>query len=612
MADLKRILLSNTFWKFHFGLSQDDTDKEDPGIINKWFETGLPFDDQRLKVYVPSTWSYYQNRKNFYHFGTGWYETSFFLPFKWGSGNGKKITLVLNGSNYLTSVWINGHYVGFHEGGYTKFWFEINQFVKFGKENLLIIQVDNRYYPNRLPWGLNPPWMNYGGIYRQVYLKQTSMVCLDDIKLTNSIEFDRPLGQGYQNCQAKLKVRFFIKDYRSYARPFKGSVLVSVKDNFMHTTHELNINMKNKNSEFFNAIIPLENPTLWTPENPYLYDVVFQLIEEKNRMEIDRETLRWGFREFYVNEHNFYLNNSRIILRGVNRFDDHPDVGSSLNPRLIYNDLNIMKDANINCIRTTYFPPHESLLELADEMGFLILEQIPVCGFTTKDYSKEYLTIAQKQLWEMIHRDKNHCSIITWLVGSDCETNSKEGREFMEELLALSRELDPFRTHSLVSKTPLEDLTFDLVDFVCTRTDSGWYGKYNKSPAESAKFIDRIWESIKEKHIDGKLKPLVLLEFGAEAITGFKSFAIAHWSENFQYDLLRTYISEIIKKDYIAGACIGHFNDFRLSPYNGFRDKPQEQNNKGIVDAHRQPKISFYIVQRLYQKWADLIKKSIS
>ena len=102
------------------------------------------------------------------------------------------------------------------------------------------------------------------------------------------------------------------------------------------------------------------------------------------------------------------------------------------------------------------------------------------------------------------------------------------------------------------------------------------------------------------------------MEFGAEAITGFKSFAIAHWSENFQYDLLRTYISEIIKKDYIAGACIGHFNDFRLSPYNGFRDKPQEQNNKGIVDAHRQPKISFYIVQRLYQKWADLIKKSIS
>ncbi|WP_457557479.1 glycoside hydrolase family 2 protein [Candidatus Harpocratesius sp.] len=609
MADLKRILLSNVFWKFRFGLSQDDQG-EDPGITEKWYETGIPYDSRRLKVYVPSTWSYYQNRRNFYHFGTGWYETSFFLPLRWGSGNGKKITLVFNGSNYKTTVWLNGQKVGFHEGGYTKFWFEINNFVKFGKENLLVIQVDNRYAPNRIPWGKNPPWMNYGGIYRQVYLKQTSKICIDDIKITNKIEFDRPVGQGYQKCQVNLNIRFSIKDYREYSKPFKGSVLVTVNDNFNQITHEVPIRMNEKEIQFINTTIPLETPTLWSPENPYLYDITFQLIEEKNRMEIDRENIRWGIRDFYVNEHNFYLNNSKIVLCGINRFDDHPDVGSSLNPRLIYNDLNILKDANINCIRTTYFPPHESLLELADEMGFLVLEQIPVWGFSRDDYTKDYLTNAQKQLWEMIHRDKNHCSIITWLVSSDCETHTEEGRKFMQELLSLSRELDPFRTHSLVSKNPLEDKTFDLVDFICTRTDSGWYSHYNTSPSESAKFIDQVWESIKQQHQERKLKPLVLLEFGAEAIVGNKSFANAHWSENFQYDLLRAYISEIISKKYIAGACIGHFQDFRLSPYSGFRDKPQELNNKGIVDVHRQPKISFYIVQRLYQKWADAVKNN--
>lgn len=604
MADLKRILLSNTFWKFRFGLNQEDTE-EDPGIVEKWYETGIPFDEKRLKVYVPSTWSYYQNRTKFYHFGTGWYQTSFYLPLRWGSGNGKKITLVFNGANYKTTVWLNGQKIGFHEGGYTKFWFEINKYVNFGQNNQLIIQVDNRYQPNRIPWGKIPHWMNFGGIYRQVYIKQTSLVCLDDIKITNSLTYDRPTGMGFNHCKAKLNIRFFVHDYRSTTRRFNGSLLVTLKDSFSTITHEVPIALGTDGSKFLSTEIELENPKLWSPTNPYLYDVVFQLIDDKNRMEIDREQIRWGIRDFQVNEHNFYLNNKRIVLRGINRFEDHPDVGSSLNPRLIYNDLNIMKEAYINCIRTTYFPPHESLLELADEMGFLVLEQIPVWGFTDEDFTKENLSVAQKQLWEMIHRDKNHCSVITWIVSSDCETGTEKAKEFFAELLTFSRELDPFRSHTLVSKNPMEDKTFDLVDFICTRTDSGWYSSYDTKPEDSAKVIDEIWQHLQKLHKDNKMKPLVITEFGAEAIAGYKSFASAHWSENYQYDLLRSYLKEIIKKPFIAGASIGHFQDFRLSPYGGFRDKPQELNNKGIVDFHRQPKISFYIVQQLYRKWKN-------
>ncbi|MHA1619252.1 MAG: glycoside hydrolase family 2 protein [Promethearchaeota archaeon] len=606
MADLKRILLSNTFWKFKYGLSQEDTD-EDPGITERWYEQGIPFDENRLKVYVPSTWSYYQNKKRFYHFGTGWYQTSFYLPLRWGSGNGKKITLVFNGANYRTTVWLNGKKVGYHDGGFTKFWFEINEYAKFGSDNQLIVQVDNRYLPNRIPWEKIPPWMNYGGIFRQVYLKQTSLVCLDDIKITNSISFDKPLGEGYDSSNAKVQIRFSVHDYRSSTKPFKGCLLVSVKDSFGKQTTEIPVSITEGNSQISIAEIEVEKPILWSPDNPYLYDFSFQLIDEKNRMELDRENIRWGIRKFHVNEHNFYLNNRRIVLRGINRFEDHPDVGSSLNPRLIYHDLNIMKEAHINCIRTTYFPPHQSLLELADEMGFLVLEQIPVWGFSDEDFNKKNLVEAEKQLWEMIHRDKNHCSIITWVISSDCETGTAKSREFMSNILTLSRELDPFRTHSLVSKNPLNDKTFDLVDFIISRTDAGWFSKYDTSPEDSAKFIDDIWSYIQFTYPDTPMKPLVITEFGAEAIAGFKSFSNAHWSENYQYDLLRSYISEIMKKPFIAGACIGHFQDFQLSPFGGFLKKPQEMDNKGIVDVHRQPKISFYIVQRMYEKWKKLV-----
>ena len=210
MADLKRIVLSDSFWKFRFGLKQKDK-IEDPGITEKWFETGIP-NEKSLKVYVPSTWSYFQNRRKFNHFGTGWYETSFYLPLAWSSGE-KKVTLVFNGSNYKTIVWLNDKKVGIHEGGYTKFWFEINKFVKFGADNKLIIQVDNRYGENRLPWFYPVEWMNYGGIYRPVYLKLTSQVCFYDIKISNQIKFENPVGQGCKGCKVLLNIHVNIRNF---------------------------------------------------------------------------------------------------------------------------------------------------------------------------------------------------------------------------------------------------------------------------------------------------------------------------------------------------------------------------------------------------------------
>jgi len=189
-----RIMLSNKFWYFRFGLKQNDTE-EDPGITQRWFETGIPKGLEKKKIYVPSAWNMYENRKDFYHFGTGWYETEFYVSEAWGASDGSKVSLVFSGSNYKTTVWVNGQLVGSHEGGYTKFWFEISPFVKFGSENKLVIQVDNRYQKERIPWFKASNWMNYGGIYRIVYLKLTPNICLGDFKITNEITFDKPVGE---------------------------------------------------------------------------------------------------------------------------------------------------------------------------------------------------------------------------------------------------------------------------------------------------------------------------------------------------------------------------------------------------------------------------------
>ena len=87
-----RQIISNKFWYFRFGIGQNDT-REDPGITERWFESGIPSGPEKLKVYVPSTWSMFENRKTFYHFGTGWYETSFFIPESWGEGDGSEVDI---------------------------------------------------------------------------------------------------------------------------------------------------------------------------------------------------------------------------------------------------------------------------------------------------------------------------------------------------------------------------------------------------------------------------------------------------------------------------------------------------------------------------------------
>jgi beta-glucuronidase len=584
-------------------LGQNDQGK-DPGLTEKWYETGIPAGVEKLKVYVPSSWCYYQNRKNFYHFGIGWYETNFFIPYDWGSGDGKKVTLVFNGVNYKTTVWVNGQYVGTHEGGYTKFWFEINPYVVFGSDNLIIIQVDNRYKEGRIPWFRSPDWMNYGGILRSVYLKLTSKVCIDDFKITSAIQFDKPLGEKPESWQAAVNFRFNIKDFRPTQRNFEGSVIINLKDKETLYENEIPVKLGKNGEEFAQIQFEIQNPNLWSPEYPYLYDITFQLLDSE-RHQLDREAIRWGFREFKIRDKFFYFNNEKYILRGISRHEDHPEVGSSMSPRLIYNDLSIMKDANINCIRTSHYPPYEALIELADEMGFIILEEIPLWQLKKSQFTSQYLVNAQQQLWEMIHRDKNHTSVVAWLISNECETDSIEGREFMKALIEMSRELDPSRYHTIVTHHPLLDNTLDLVDFICVNLYVGWYNDYNVKPAEVGKVIDNIWDRIENDEEVGGIKPLVISEFGAEAISGYKSFENAHWSETYQYDLLQTYIRIMMDKGNIAGSIIWHFQDFRVSPHGGFLQRPREYNNKGIVDMHRNPKVSYFIVQRLYGKWKE-------
>ena len=151
------------------------------------------------------------------------------------------------------------------------------------------------------------------------------------------------------------------------------------------------------------------------------------------------------------------------------------------------------------------------------------------------------------------------------------------------------------------------DMTLDLVDFVCANVYTGWYNRYDVKPDEVSPVLDNIWDRIENDEEVGGIKPLVISEFGAEAIPGYKSFSNAHWSENYQYDLLKTYLDLMISKGFIAGGIVWCFTDFRVSPFDSFLTRGREYNNKGICDMHRNPKISYYIVQSRFRRWLDTV-----
>ena len=142
---------------------------------------------------------------------------------------------------------------------------------------------------------------------------------LSDYKITNQIVFHKPVGEGSDNPQVILHVRHIVRDYRpEHRRGLEGSVVITVKDKDVHESIELPVKIGKSGEEVIEGDIKLRKVQLWSPDYPYLYNITFQLFDQ-NCKELDRETWRWGFREFKIDGNRFLLNNSPFVLCGINR-----------------------------------------------------------------------------------------------------------------------------------------------------------------------------------------------------------------------------------------------------------------------------------------------------
>ena len=514
--------------------------------------------DSSGSLKVPGDWNTQEDRLLFYE-GTIWYKKTFDYQRKPNT----RLFVYFGAANYLADVYLNGEKVGRHEGGFTPFNFEITNLVR-DTGNFLIVKVDNKRRRDAVPT-LITDWWNYGGLTRQVKLIETPATFVQDyfIQLQKG---SQELVSGWvrlNGSKPSQKVAVRIPEAgisKSFTTDANGYAEIS-----------------------FSAKL-----TLWSPNNPKLYDVTVEA-------ETDRITDQIGFRSIEARGTEILLNGRPIFLRGVCIHEEAPFRGGRAYSREdALTLLHWAKELGVNFVRLAHYPHNEFMLREADRLGIMVWSEIPVY-WTILWENPATLENAQNQLTEMIARDKNRASVIIWSMAN--ETPLGEARlAFLRKLTERARSLDPTRMisaamerHYLNEQTQMiDDPLGEYVDVFGCNEYVGWYDGLPEK-------ADRLEWKMKYQ------KPLIMSEFGAEAPYGNHGDPLTRWTEEYQENAYQHQVNMLKRISFLRGTCPWILMDFRSPrrPLPGIQDF---HNRKGLISDHGEKKKAFYVMQKYYQE----------
>lgn len=540
--------ISTTGGFFNDAVAKDKTDR-----VEYSFE-------KSPSLMVPGDWNSQEEELNYYE-GTIWYKKSFdYTP----SGDGNRAFIYFGAINYRADVYLNSHKLGMHEGGFTPFQFEVTDIIR-EKDNYLIVRVDNKRAKEFVPT-LNTDWWNYGGITRTVKLIETPATFIKDYKLAITGE---NFIQGYVQLDGK---------------EIQGQdIAVTIPGTGMEISTTTGENGK---AEFNQKAKKIK---LWTPEEPKLYNVE---IKAGN----DKVSEKMGFRTIQTRGTDILLNGEPVYLRGICLHEENPFTAgraySLEDARML---LGWAKEMNCNFVRLAHYPHNENMARVADEMGIMLWEEIPVY-WTIQWENTETYENAENQLKELVRRDKNRASVIIWSVGN--ETPVQDARTtFMTKLAKKAKELDDTRLISAAMEVNwekfddkilvIDDPLGEHVDILSYNEYIGWYVG---TPA----LCDSVaWEYHYEK-------PVLISETGGGALGGYHADSLTRWSEEYQEWLYKEQVKMLDKVDQVKGMTPWILVDFR-SPKRLLPNIQDGWNLKGVVSRNGDKKKAFYILQDYYE-----------
>ena len=545
-------------------------DPYETGLGGRYYENRKAKDKQDLVEYdfdttgtlnVPGDWNSQRESLRFYE-GPLWYERSF----SYHRSAASRTFLYFGAANYQARVYLNGKALGEHQGGFTPFNFEITDAVREG-DNFVVAEVNNARHSDGVP-ALNTDWWNYGGLTRDVTVVEVPAT--------------------------------FIENYSvQLAKTSPGEVAGWVKLNGATQPQQVTVEIPGANITqrvttdpsgyaVFKFAAQLQ---LWSPENPKLYRVVLSAAGDRVEDQI-------GFRTIETRGTKILLNGKPIFLRGISMHEEAAFRGgrafSAEDDAVL---LGWARELGCNFVRLAHYPYNEDMIRLADQMGLLVWEEIPV--YWEIDWKNPAtLQIAEEQMRDLIARDHNRAAAILWSIGNETPVGPAR-LDFMNQLASYTREQDSTRlitaalNHIEQAGENMRVSNDSLGEFLDVLGLNEYVGWYNGSIAST--------ETMQWKFAYDK--PLIVSEFGAETPFGAHGSADTRWTEEYQTALFQHQIAMLRKIPSLAGISPWVLMDFH-SPRRPLTGVQDFYNRKGLISDRGQRKQAFYTLQKFYKEMA--------
>lgn len=427
----------NEGWTFaRYGLQADGTLREEPeGMYaagwddSSWRKLDVPHD---FAIEGPFRMDLSGNTGRLPYQGIGWYRKSFVLD---STDADKRIYVDFDGVMAYAQVWLNGQYVGGWPYGYNSFRLDLTPYVRTGGENLLAVRTDTEKWESR--------WYPGAGIYRNVWLVKAGQV---QVKHWSARMRTACLTESTARLDLSLEVENHLdKDVEAVV---KGEVYeLDSTDCFGRRVLRLpaqEVRLSARSAQAVKLEDELDDYKRWDIGSPNRY--VARLTVSVGGQVTDRYDVPFGIRETEFSRQGFFLNGRKVALQGVCLHHDLGALGAAFNLSAQERQLRIMQEMGCNAIRTSHNPPAPELLDLADKMGLLVMDEAFDAwarGKRTWDYNKLYNEWHEKDLQAMVRRDWNHPSVIIWSIGN--EVMEQRDVEMTRHLAGIVRELDDTR-----------------------------------------------------------------------------------------------------------------------------------------------------------------------
>uniref|UniRef100_A0AAY5EV11 Beta-glucuronidase n=1 Tax=Electrophorus electricus TaxID=8005 RepID=A0AAY5EV11_ELEEL len=585
----------NGLWTFRADFSQN----RNAGFEKAWFKRPLSETGPVIDMPVPSSFNDVPQDAQMRDFiGWVWYEREVWVPMRWLQDQSTRIVLRVGSAHYYSVVWVNGVLVTEHEGGHLPFEAEVGAVIRkdAGIPCRITIAVNNTLSLNTLPPGtiqymtdhskyppgyfvqnINFDFFNYAGIHRSVLLYTTPEAYIDDITVQTTF-LD---STGIVNYSVAVV---------GSDRPTVKVALVGKDGRCVATANGTT------------GILKVAEVNLWWPylmhDNPgYLYSMEVRLTAESG--DKDSYALPVGVRTVNVTESKFLINSKPFYFHGVNKHEDSDIRGKGFDWPLIVKDFNLLKWMGANSFRTSHYPYAEEILDVADRLGIVVIDECPGVGIKDiRSFDPISLDHHLVVMEELVRRDKNHPSVVMWSVANEPAAEMPPAGPYFKQLISHTKSLDSRPVTFITDSNYSRDQGAPYVDVICVNSYFSWYHDPGHLEVISIQLHSQFDDWYRKYQ-----KPIIQSEYGADAVPGLHSDPPTMFTEEYQKTVLQNYhkVFDQKRKEFVVGELIWNFADFMTAQ--GITRVVG--NKKGMFTRQRQPKTGAFLLRERYWRIAN-------